>query len=351
MNNEKISIIIPVYNAEKNIKRCLKSVINQTYKNIEIIVVNDGSTDKTAKYVEEFKKDDNRIQLINKKNEGVSVARNFGIKVSKGSYINFVDSDDWLELNAIETLYKEIKENNVDLVRGNYYRNYDENKFIIPENNIAKYQNKLLSEPEAIQEFIQELYLEKIPSYVWLLLIKREIVFEKIFFKKGISMMEDTIFLMEVLCNCKKVYISDKKIYHYFCNEDSACKSSAHFKRNICDAIKINKLIKTIALNNNISKFNNDIKKVNGLHTRRVLINLYKKYTYAKKKIDDIYIELKTSSEFKSILENSDITIFSLQERMLINIFKKGNLTSLKIYFKFRLILSKIKDKILKREE
>ena len=145
-----ISIIIPIYNNEKFISRCLDSIINQTYKKIEIIIVNDGSTDKSLDVISKYEKKDNRIKVINKKNEGVSIARNIGIESSKGDYITFVDADDWLELDAIEKLYIEITEKNVDVVRGNYYIN----KFISDNANIAKMyelSNKIIKRVEAIE--------------------------------------------------------------------------------------------------------------------------------------------------------------------------------------------------------
>ena len=97
-----LSVIIPVYNVEPYLEQCLDSVINQTYKNLEIICINDGSTDNSLKILEKYQKKDNRIKLINQKNKGLSEARNAGLDVAKGEYIAFVDSDDYLELNAYE---------------------------------------------------------------------------------------------------------------------------------------------------------------------------------------------------------------------------------------------------------
>lgn len=98
----KISIIVPVYNTEKFLEKCLNSLINQTLKDIEIICINDGSTDKSLQILEKFANKDKRIQIINQTNSGLSVARNIGIKKAKGEYIGFVDSDDWVDLNFFE---------------------------------------------------------------------------------------------------------------------------------------------------------------------------------------------------------------------------------------------------------
>ena len=112
----KVSIIIPVYNVEKYLKKCLDSVINQTYKDIEIICVNDGSKDGSENILKEYATKDSRIKIIEKKNGGLSSARNAGLDVASGEYCYFVDSDDWIELNTIEKLTDIILSNDVDVV-------------------------------------------------------------------------------------------------------------------------------------------------------------------------------------------------------------------------------------------
>ena len=111
----KISVIVPVYNVEKFIKRCLDSIINQTTKDLEIILVNDGSTDNSGKICDEYAKLDNRITVIHKENGGISSARNIGLDVATGEWIAFVDSDDYIEKDMYEVLYKTAIEKNVDI--------------------------------------------------------------------------------------------------------------------------------------------------------------------------------------------------------------------------------------------
>ena len=117
---EKVSIIIPIYNSDKTIDRCLKSIINQTYRNIEVICINDGSFDNSYKILQNYLKTDSRIKVINQTNKGVSSARNNGIKNSTGKYIMFVDADDYLKDNMIELLVKSIKKDSSDLLICNY---------------------------------------------------------------------------------------------------------------------------------------------------------------------------------------------------------------------------------------
>ena len=121
--NIKVSVIVPVYNVEKYIRQCLESIINQTYKNLEIIVVNDGTKDNSMKIVEEYLSDE-RIKVINKENGGIASARNRGIDEATGEYISFVDSDDWLELNTYEKLVEIIVDE--DIIVFNYNRVDDE---------------------------------------------------------------------------------------------------------------------------------------------------------------------------------------------------------------------------------
>lgn len=120
--NNKVSIIIPVYNAEKHISKCIESLTNQTYKEIQIILINDGSTDKSGQICEAYAEKDNRIIVIHKENGGVSSARNIGLENSTGYYIMFVDSDDWIEEDAIKRLMQVQNKYSYDLIMFGYYR-------------------------------------------------------------------------------------------------------------------------------------------------------------------------------------------------------------------------------------
>lgn len=127
--NEKITVIVPVYNVEHYLDKCLDSLINQTYKNLEIIVINDGSTDNSGIICQEYAQKDNRIIYIEKENGGQSEARNMGLNRMTGSYVTFVDSDDWVELDYVEVLYNKLIEYQADIAVGNYY-SYNEQEGI-----------------------------------------------------------------------------------------------------------------------------------------------------------------------------------------------------------------------------
>ena len=122
--NVELSIIVPVYNVEKYLEQCLESLLNQTYKNIEIIVVNDGSTDQSLDILKKYSFKDNRIKLYSQKNQGISAARNTALEHINGKYVMFVDSDDWIEINTCEIALHEMKKNDSDIVMWAYRREY-----------------------------------------------------------------------------------------------------------------------------------------------------------------------------------------------------------------------------------
>ena len=121
-NSPKVSIIVPVYNVEKYLEKCLDSLVNQSLHDIEIICVNDGSKDDSLDILEKYAKKDSRIKIINKQNQGLSAARNDGLKVAAGEYVGYVDSDDWVDLNFYEKLYESAKKYNAEIASGNIIR-------------------------------------------------------------------------------------------------------------------------------------------------------------------------------------------------------------------------------------
>ena len=129
MNAPLISVIVPVYKTELYLKRCLDSIINQTYSNLEIILINDGSPDNCRSICDEYKQKDNRITVIHQQNQGQGTARNNGIKIATGDYISFVDSDDYLDLTTYEQTMNFMLENKLDIVCFNFYTIYNDNEF------------------------------------------------------------------------------------------------------------------------------------------------------------------------------------------------------------------------------
>lgn len=200
---ELVSVIINVYNREKYIAKCLESVINQTYKNLEILIVNDGSTDGTLKICESYK--DDRIRIITTENLGLSLSRNIGIENSNGEYLYFVDSDDFIENDVIEYLYKLCKKYNADFATCNPLTIFDYN-FRIEK---TQEQIKIIDNIEMLKKV---LLAENCSGTIWNKLIKREL-FNDIRFQNRI--INDVVVTYKVVIKAKKVIYSNQKKYYY----------------------------------------------------------------------------------------------------------------------------------------
>lgn len=217
MQNDLISVIIPVYNAENTLERCVNSVIDQTYSNLEIILVNDGSKDKSLSICKELKLKDKRIKLINSENKGVSSARNIGIDNSLGKYIMFVDSDDYVDNQWCETLYSKVKENTFCI--SNIYCVDDLTSKMYAENNI---ESNLLSFD--ISEFY-EVYKLKLLNQPYNKIYEKKILTTfNIKFDKSLSLGEDLLFNLDYLLKCHTIQIINKRTYYYIKGrQDSLC--------------------------------------------------------------------------------------------------------------------------------
>ena len=214
MSQEKalISIIIPVYKVEKYLEKCIQSVIKQTYENLQIILVDDGSPDNCGKICDEYAKKDHRIEIMHKSNGGLSDARNKGLEIAKGEYIGFVDSDDYIESDMYEVLYNLLKQYNVDVSICNFYT-VSQGKIAIKnaDNGIKEY-NRI--------EILKEILLDNnIQSYAWNKLYKKDL-FDEIKYPVG-KKYEDigtTFYLLE---KCNKVVVTGKPEYYYINRQDS----------------------------------------------------------------------------------------------------------------------------------
>lgn len=214
-----LSVIIPIYNVEKYLTKCIESVINQTYKNIEIILVNDGSTDNSKAIIDKYSSIDSRIKVINKKNGGLSDARNVGIELAKGEYITFLDSDDWIELNMYEKLYKYIKQENADIVQCSYQKVYDEEV----NNQKNKEEVNIMSGEKSLYNLGEKTVV------VWNKIYKREL-FNDIRFPKG-KYHEDEFTIYKVLYKANKIVDLNLPLVYYRQREDSIMNSKFNLKR------------------------------------------------------------------------------------------------------------------------
>ena len=208
MNNELISIIIPCFNSEKTIEKCLISVCNQDYENIEVLIINDGSTDRTLLIAEEYRQKDSRIKIISQNNSGVSKARNVGLENISGELITFLDSDDWIEKNYCSILYKTLRENRADIsICNEILEKPEENKKIFQEEQ----KLEIFEKRKAIELLLED---QQIKSYPCAKLYKRKL-FENILFPENLEAFEDFFTLFKVFNKAEKVVKTNAKLYHY----------------------------------------------------------------------------------------------------------------------------------------
>ena len=348
----KVSIIVPIYNSEQYLKRCLNSLINQTLKDIEIILINDGSSDNSYNICQYYKNIDDRIILINKKNQGVSSARNSGLEVCSGEYICFVDSDDYIELNAIEEMYQIAVKNRADIVLFNHYWGED-------NLNVVKFpKNRLIKDRELISILSKSNTNYVLPFSVRNI-FKNTKKQKQIKFKTNLKFGEDSLYNLESYLNAKSMYCSEKAYYHYMPNDNSAMsrknkkKNYLLYLNNLYDEKM--KLYEKMKLND----FKIDLYNYTIQHTLNILID----NAMLNRNIKDCINQLKEIRQNKMIIEsfqNYNINIYDMQ----INNMKKKNIKYMElkkyiyvymcsIYYKklytLRPYLSKLKKLFLKK--
>ena len=308
MKNDLISIIIPVYKVEKYLEKCIESVLKQTYTNLQIILVDDGSPDNCGKICDEYAKKDTRIEVIHKANGGLSDARNVGISKAKGRYIGFVDSDDYIKEDMYEILLNLIKKYDADVSICNLYDVIDGNECIRnKENGIREYSRI---------DILKEILLDKnIQSYAWNKLYKKEL-FDEIKYPIG-KKYEDigtTFYLFE---KCNKIVVTSEPEYYYLKRADSLVNNVTestildyteiiiqrylYIKQNIKELRKYNNyyLAKTlITAHNDIENLENISEEMQQRYKKlyELVLEIIKSNS---KDIDELF-----SEEQKSALEN-----------------------------------------------
>lgn len=229
--NDLISVIVPIYNIEKYLKRCIDSIINQSYSNIEIILVDDGSNDKCPIICDNYLKSDKRITVIHKENGGLSDARNIGIKKSNGQYITFIDSDDFIHTNYIKELYETLIKTKSDISCCDFY-NFPETDIMVDPSDDIK-NNDINAEKILVVEKIEALermmYRNILRNSACAKLFKKNL-FTNILFPKG-KLCEDlgTMYKLFDLANC--VSVSHKKYYYYMQRKHSIIHSNFNINR------------------------------------------------------------------------------------------------------------------------
>lgn len=328
MMNNLISIIVPAYNIAEYLPRCLDSILNQTYSNLEVIVISDGSTDNTNQIITEYAKKDSRIVPIFKNNSGVSDTRNRGLDIAKGEYIGFADGDDFIESEMYETLLRNALENNADIShcgfqmvfpsKIDYY--YNTGKKVIQDNK------------KGIVDLLEGSYVEPSPCVK---LFKKEIL-NGIKMPEEIKINEDVLFNFYAFCNSEKSVYEDKPFYHYILRKGSAATSKVN-DHKLFDPIKVRKEIFDYCCNN----LDIEIQSLAYKKYLFALISMYRTISNfrlkEKKKIAKEY-----KKEFKSIVNKYSLSNRDKLERFMFLYFTPIHMSIYKFYDK---VLSKNKNK------
>ncbi|MBR6722254.1 Stealth CR1 domain-containing protein [bacterium] len=330
MQNPKISIIVPVYNVEKYLQKCLDSLVNQTLKDIEIICINDGSTDNSLEILQEYAKKDKRIQIISKKNEGQGVARNIGIEHAQGEYLGFVDPDDWVELEMYEQMYNQAKNLNSEIVICDYKKHQEgTNKNWTPITfEYAKSATQTIKLDVPCNKNIEKnLLMESLfvsPCYSWNKLVKRNLILENDIRFSNIKCYEDVIFILKSFIYSNNFSYVNKSFYHYRIRKNSTVRT---YENRYKDFIYITEEIKTFLKNQKLlhtMKKNLEYFFVMGTYWQ---FKSLKKFSSKFLLLKYIIPKLKTSTNIKLFLKIFSLyysPIFSItnnNEYKIINIF------------------------------
>ena len=214
-NQPLISVIVPVYNCEMYLNQCVESIINQTYSNLEIVLVDDGSTDDSGKICDEYSEKDHRVVVLHTVNGGAASARNKGLNVAKGEYITFVDSDDWIESDMYHSMLELLKNNSADVAKVGFIKEYENNSSIVLGN---EYDGIYLKD-EAVKKFLY--HENEFCGGVWDKLYKKEL-FDKVRFPEN-YITEDYYVNALIFCKLNSIAVSSKAYYHYRMQNDSVC--------------------------------------------------------------------------------------------------------------------------------
>lgn len=243
--HQKVSIIIPAYNSEKTIKRCLNSIYNQKYTDYEIVVINDGSTDGTLSILEEYNLIYDNFILINKKNEGVSVARNLGIDRATGDYILFMDADDYIRDDYLDLLVSPLINNNCKIVISGYKVL---NSTMILSDISSLEDNKGIVSKNVVLKLLVSSFKDRLYGYVWRCLFDSSLL-KSIRFENNLKISEDFLFICQVVNSTDKVYLLPEEAYYYVCNPESV--TANYIPSLYDDMVEINNIVfKEICENN-----------------------------------------------------------------------------------------------------
>lgn len=318
----KISVIVPVFNGAKFIERCLNSIINQTYKNFEIIIIDDGSTDNSLLKCYEIKEGNKNINIniLTQKNSGPSAARNKGIDNSKGEYLIFVDCDDYLELDVLENMMNSLTKKDT-LIKINY-KTFKNNKII-------SYSN--FHDTISVENYISDIFSGNCPGSVWGCLFDKKII-DSIRFSNDLFFLEDFLFLIEYLMRIEKVKFVDSYYYYYLDNSNSITSSKSKIINNILSFCSSLDIIRSLLNDSYIKEIDN------------------KKIVLIEKEIAKVssYNDLKNmmqSNDFFEVINTIDIdNINSGLYAFLLRCYKRKKILVIHCFINLRKLVKYIKN-------
>ena len=304
MKKDLITVIVPIYRVEKYLNRCIDSILKQTYKNLEIILVDDGSDDKCPEICDQYKQIDNRIYVIHKVNGGLSEARNFGLKNAKGKYVCFIDSDDYISYNMIEILYNAVYENDADISICNF-EYYFENKQRAEQLNITKNIEISKIEIDTGEQAVLKIYGKQAVQYTvaWNKLYKKSL-FANITYPVN-RYHEDEFTTYKLLYLANKVIYVDTTCYYYLQRENSI---TSVFNQKRLDVLK--------AYDERLEYF----KKNNLIYTKTFIeyLNILTYYYYKFEEIIDQSSMIKIINKMNNLGFNYKFVPFKMKIRIII---------------------------------
>lgn len=321
MKSPLISIIIPVYNAESYIKKCIDSILSQKYNNFEIIIVDDGSTDSSLSIIKKY--ETKNIKIVSKQNEGVSIARNTGLEKATGKYVFFVDSDDYLEKDCLESAIKYMLDKNLDILKFSYVKELNkykrQNKFTVPTNKVYQQTNykQLYKYILSTNDFCN----------IWNCIMKKEIL-KDIKFDTKITFGEDFIFFVEAFLKSKRIMFINEVFYHYTVNNNSITHKFNFFKNKkiLLDGLYVNKKISKL--------ISYDYKKI--WKNKSILLDnldncIYNSNYREFKNYLKIITEIMNNNEYSFTIDSHSKLNKLLEGKKISYLIEKGKLTIKKI--------------------
>lgn len=303
----KVSIIIPVYNAEKYLKKCIDSVLSQTLKEIEIILVDDGSIDDSTNILNDYAKNHKNIKVIHQQNSGPAIARNAGMEIATGEYIGFIDSDDYVSSDMYETLYNAATINNVDIVISDYYTVKKDN--IIPSAHFKFPSNQVIAKDD-ILKLITNANESRILWFGWKGIYKRNIIQSQKIIYPLLKLGEETVFLLDCFLSANSMYYIDKPFYYYEQTPNSLTRIK--HKKNLLSQLEgLYFAKKEIYLKHNYTLYNNDLNAYTMKHTIPMLISneLNSKMSFLQK--IKVYKHIRNSEMIVIAYKNCSVNLIN----------------------------------------